>query len=248
MALPGQPTNPAPDPGSNNNPGATFDPAAFKADIMGEFHRTLNGFASTLKKDFGKLLEPKTTPDPANPSDPAADPNAPPAEPAQPPAKTVADVSLRLEQTNRALAATQKELADEKKAKQEETNKRLESERLAAIDKVLGELDFPPGKAKQQFRDAYQHKVVRDDEGNLVVNTDKGPLGVDLYLRAEFEDSPHFGAPRGSGGAGATGGKRPAGGPTMDISQMSPAEILKLPESQRAAMLSDQFALLQTRP
>jgi len=129
------------------------------------------------------------------------------------------------------------------KAKVTAENKQVETARMAAIDAVLSDLPFPnpdgKGKAKQQFRDAYQGKVKRDEDGSFIVETDKGPMGVDVFLKTEFEESPHFAASQGHGGAGATGGTKPAGGSKLlDIQGMTTEQILKAPKEQLDATLA----------
>ena len=53
------------------NAGApAFDPTAFKAELMGEFNRTLNGFAKTWKGDLQKMIPAQVAPvDPSNNGD-----------------------------------------------------------------------------------------------------------------------------------------------------------------------------------
>jgi hypothetical protein len=43
--------------GAGNSGAVTFDPGAFKTEILGEFNKTINGALKSLKTDFTKALE-----------------------------------------------------------------------------------------------------------------------------------------------------------------------------------------------
>src|ERR1700674_2385519 len=134
-----------PDPGAGGgadpaggNPGAvTFDPAAFKTEILGEFNKTLNGFAKSLKADFTKLVTPPKAADSVDP---------PVVDPAKPidPEKNALILELK---TFKAQPASQfKILEDEKAAANKKAD---EAERDSLIRAELGKYNFAPGKAAE---------------------------------------------------------------------------------------------------
>lgn len=227
-----------PDGGGNPpNPGATFDPVAFKAELkselMGDFNKTLNGFASGLKKDIGKLLEPK------EPTPPAGDPPAgdPPVDP--PPAKTIAETNANIARLSKQVETLTRENASEKERRVAAEKREGEEKRVNAFDSAIADVPFVSPKARQQFRDAYLQKVVADDDGNFVVNTDKGPMAYADFLKSEAESSAHLLAPQGSGGSGATAGTKPRGGTRIDIANMSVADIAALPLAKQNELMKE---------
>lgn len=227
---------PTPEPGTPN-PGA-FDPKAFSDSLLAEFNKGLNALDKKINGVM-KALETKPPADQANPNPPAADPANPNPEPPKE-AKTIAELNLRFERQQREIDAVKAESAASKKEKEEAIQGRLEAERVTAFDKVIQDIPFASPKARQQFRDAYLPKVVRDDDGAFVVNTDKGAIGYDQYLKAEAEDSPHLLAAQGSGGAGATGGKKPGAiNAKVDVLAMTGAQIHALPAEAKATIMSD---------
>lgn len=216
----------------------TFDPAAFKTELMGEVNKTLNGFAGSLKKDIGKFFEPKeqtqTTTQQTTTTE-AATTEAPKD------VKTVAEVNGELVKLRKALETLTTENANSKKAAEDSEKKRLDTERIAAVDNVLADIQFASPKAREQFRAAYAGQVVRDDDGNLIVQTYKGPVAYKDYLTSEADASPHFLAPQGSGGSGATAGARPRQGQKATIFDLSQAEYAKLTTEQKNGMLQDSI-------
>jgi hypothetical protein len=245
---PGETPNTGPDP--NNPASQAFDMKAFKDELMREFSTALGGATQSLKKDVAKMIAETKPAASAEPTNPNPDPAADPANPAEPPkdAKTVAELNAQFQSLQKKFMATEQRVVQAEKEKSEERNMRLEGERLTAIDRVLADLPFPneSPKARQQFRDAYQSKVKRDEDGTFVVETDKGAISADTFLRTEFEDSPHFAAPQGHGGAGANAGKKPAGGAKLlDVVNMTDSEIAKAPKDLRDATLAAAMEMWQ---
>lgn len=232
MALkPGDPGAGPTDP--QNPPPGAFDPKAFSEMLLGEIDKRINALDKKIN-GVVKSLEPKPA-DPAAP--PPADPAAPPAEPKE--ARTIAELNIELASLRKKTDALVNENAAEKKARELAEEKQRELARMSAIDAVLNDLPFPSPKAKQQFRDAYQGKVKRDEDGTYIVESEKGPLGFDIYLKSEFDESPHFAARAGHSGAGATPGQKPGGSSKLlDVLNMTTAQILAAPKEQVDAALA----------
>jgi hypothetical protein len=206
----------APPAGGAPIPGA-FDPVAFEAKLNAMF----NGFAASLKKDVTKMLKK-----PADP--PAGDP--PVVDPPAQESKTIAELNLRLAQNEKK----QKEIADLLAASQKETETAkqaaAEEKRIGAFQTAIADIPFANPKARQQFTDAYIGKVKYAEDGSLIVDTPNGPVGHDVFLKMEAENSPHFLEPQGHGGAGATGGKKPMGAPKINVLDMTTEQLINMPK------------------
>jgi len=231
-------TAPEPQP----NPGA-FDPEAFMTKMLAEMDKRTNATDKKFNALLAKL-EAKPEPKPEGGGDPKPGEGDP--TPAPQDARNIAELNAnqkrmarQIEEANAQIMAWQQKAEAAEKAK-------LESERMSAIDSVLSGIEFASPKARQQFRDAYAGKVERDEDGALIVRTDRGePLPFNTYLTAEAESSPHFLAAAGKGGAGATGGKKSFGGSKVDILGMTAAEISKLPAEQRTAAWHETVSALR---
>jgi hypothetical protein len=219
-------------------PGA-FDPAAFQAAILAEFNKGINA----LDKKINAVAEKLAAPPNPNPPAPGADPNDPPADP--PKAKTVAEVALELQRVNRTLEAEVKKREASEKVAMEKEALVLEANRKAAFMESIQDLPFAVGKdgvskARAQFIDAYMPKVKRAEDGEFVVDTEAGPVGVKQYMQSEFEASPYLAAPQGHGGSGAAPGARVAGGNKMpDYASMTATQLSAIPVAERDAHLAE---------
>ncbi len=240
MALNNKPGDPAAGGGGEPNPNpGTLDFKSVEALVNGLAEKFQKGLNALDMKFNGLKTQLETKPaggDPApNPNDTAGEPAPEPKE-----SRTIAELNVRLanlEKQNKALAD---ETKTEKEARAAAEAKALETDRMSKIDAYLSTLPFPPGKAKQQFRDAYQSKVKRDDSGELIVETDKGPLGFDVFLQSEFEASPHLQNQHGHSGAGASGGAKPSGtAKLLDVTHMTTEQILKADPAQLQATLQN---------
>ncbi len=234
--------------GADPNPGA-FDPDAFMSKLLGEFDKRVNA----MDKKFNKFTEgQKAKPEGQKATDPApvADPKA--ADPASDPqvgdlkadAKTVAEFNAKLHQMSRSLELVTRESEERKKIAEQETQKRMEAERVQAFDSAIQDIPFADAKARSTFRKAYLGDVVRDDEGNLVAMTEKGPMAIKEYLSAEAQAQPSLLAKEGHAGAGADRGKKAFGGSKIDIFTMSAAEIAKLDPKVRDQLLVEAASAL----
>lgn len=227
----------------NPNPGAVaFDPAAFESRMAELFNKGINALDKKINALEAKIPRP---PDPANPNPVGGDPANPnPADPAphQEPPKTLnsAELTLKLTSLEKVLQNEQKLRQAAEKQAQEEKAHVVEEKRKSAFMESIANLEFANPKARQQFIDAYLAKVKVDDTGAHVVETDAGPVGVQQFMQSEFDASPHFAAPGGRGGAGATAGAKVSGGNRMpDILNMNSSQVLAIPQAQRDSMLTE---------
>jgi hypothetical protein len=238
--MPVQP--PAPEP-AKTDPGA-FDPTAFAATLMEQFKAELNKGINAMDKKISKLSEQQPKPSDPKPADPPTPDPANPQDPAKPDTKSVADFNAKLALLTRQIESLTQQNEQSKKAAEEAEGKRLEAERVAAFDAVLADIPFADAKARQTFKRAYLADLVRDEDGNFVVQTEKGPMAYAEYFKAEAQSQPSMLQKEGHSGAGATGGKKAFTGPKIDILSMSSQEIAKLPEETRNALLQDAFSAL----
>lgn len=209
-----------------------FDPAAFKTEILGDFNKTLNGFAKTLKGDVAKEFKTALASFQAPPTgDPLADPPLVPPGDGKPP---VIDptVNAELQKLRRDLDAGQKIIKDRDVALEKERNLRLDTERKSAVDKALDGYEFKTPRAKDVFRKAISPEITRDEDGNLIAETPNGPLPYQDHIKQQLDLSPEFLAANGGGGAGAQPGTRRTGGfNPADISNLDKMSSLT-PEQQ----------------
>lgn len=203
-------------------PVGGFDAAAFKAEIMAEMNKGLNGAFKSLKGEIAKMLKPESPP-PNPPSDPPADP---PADPKIDPALNARLQAL--ERTNKTLA---EEVTAAKKAREEAENKQRETSRQSTIRDVLAGIEFRDDAARKDAYKVIAGDIVYDDDGNLIASTDKGAVSAEEHIKAYFADNSraYMLAPKGGGGSGAKPGTRQAGGGyvpriTDDVSKLTPEQ------------------------
>lgn len=220
---------------TNPNPGAApFDATAFEARMAELFNKGINALDKKIKGLEEKMAAPPPAPAPA----PGVDPNNPnPAEPHEPPkAKTQAELTLDVTRLQRQFEASQKAQKDAEAKAAEKEALVIEGNRKAAFMSSIQDFQFANPKARQQFIDAYQSKVKVNDQGEHIVDTDAGPVTVKQFMESEFDSSPHFAAPAGHGGSGASGGSRVNGGNRIrDYANMTDAQVMQVPAAERNA-------------
>lgn len=199
------------DPAAGGGGGGApaFDPVAFKTEIVGEVNKALQGALKANKNDIAKLFEGFRAKPPNDP--PPGDP--PPAEPpvgGKPPIDPA--LNARMQQYERENAAAKAAIDALTKERDTEKASNLEKDRVAAVKDALSGVPFKDEASRQLFFDANIGKVKRDDDGNLVVETDAGLLPAKDYLKTRAESMDSLMAPIGTGGAGAKGANGLPGG------------------------------------
>jgi hypothetical protein len=139
----------------------------------------------------------------------------------------------QLEKVNRELTEQVTSLTDETKA---ERNKRLEVERLGAVNEALNVVKFRDDGSREMFFRSWQSDVKRDEEGNYVVDTPRGPVTAAQFLKDKAESLPHLLAPKGEtgGSGGKPGSGKPSGGWTPTMDDLKPEAYVKLTPEQKS--------------
>ena len=226
--------------GSGTAPG--FDIAAFKADILGDIRKDLNGIAKDLKKEIAKMSKPAEPPPPTDPiTDPPQDPASPP-NPAKPQDPVV----------NSELAKHRREMADMKKALDSLTASNAakdaalkETNRQSAFRAALDEISFKDANSKNLFSKASIGDIVYDDDGNIVAKAQDGSfVTVQEFVKSQAALNPSLLAPQGGGGAGARSGSGvgSANGRVSLSKDLKPELISKMTPEQYAAVAQKVIA------
>jgi hypothetical protein len=211
------------DPAGGNQP-PVFDQAAFKAEMLGEFNKTLNGFAKTLKADFGKMLQP---PAPPNPDPPAPDP-APNGGDPKPKDPHVAGLELQFKQYREA---TDKKLKDAEDLRQAAERKSEEENRLSLIRAKLGKMNIREDAFEDAF-DVFGSKVKRADDGSLIA----GDLPYEQYIETQLGGpKAYMLKPKEASGSGAGKNGNGYNGKPVDLNDIKPGMS---PETRAAATAS----------
>jgi hypothetical protein len=211
---------------------AAFDPAKLIADAMksldDKMNVTVNGAIKGVKTDFEKSLDDKLAK--FTKTEVVMDPAT--GEP-----KTIAELNSALKGLQATVEKTQIELKTERELKVQLEISNSEKDRVSSFDRAIGDFAFASPKAKQQFRDSNLNRVIRDDQGNLVVKADDGTvLDVPGFAKLEYEASPHLQPTFGKGGSGAQKPNVGAGGGAFSFkSDITVAEINALPKEQKDA-------------
>lgn len=184
--------------------GGAFDPVKFRAEIMGEVTKNLNGGISRLERQLA-ALKPATPPaGDDDGGDPPPDPKGGKVDP------EIAKLRKLVEKNNAELAA-------EREARTKLAAESAEKERQGMIRQEIAKA----GLAEHAFDDAFRFfrdEVKRNDSGELV-----GPDDVPLsdFVKATVEKRTHWLPPRQVNGTGATGGSA-RGGKAPDLSDIRP--------------------------
>jgi hypothetical protein len=214
--------------GGDPKPGA-FDPVTFKADLLGEFRKDLNGALKGLKNDFMKLVQPK----PAEPPAPGGgDPPPPVAGDPPPGGKTPAENALALELKNYRVASEARIKALET-ANLETAQKAEKTDRESKVRSELGKYKYADDNARETAFRIFSGDVQRAEDGSLVANE----LPYDKYIETELASKhPYLLAPKDTGSAGARGGKSP-GGKKWDLDRdLKPENFSKLTPQEQAEL------------
>ncbi len=217
-----------------NNPGGQIDLAAFEQKIAGLINSTVNGALKNFEKDLTKKFQPAKDPEP----DPQGGDPKPGAGDIKDPA-----INAKLQLLERTIQQLEKKAKDAETREQAATQARLENERVTAVKEVLNGIPF----REQSYRDLFFNSVVgsikRDQDGNLIAESQNGPLPVKDFLTAEVEKFGLLLQPSGASGAGASAGTR-VGGKRFTMADLEPQRYNSLkPEEQKAlheAVLSGQ--------
>lgn len=225
--------------GTGAGGGSTFDPVAFKAELLADLRKDLNGISKSLKTDISKSIKDILTAGSGGQGQGQGEGQGSgngqqgQGEGQQGQGETKIDPALnaRLQ----ALERTNKTLADEvtaaKKAREEAENKQRETSRQSTIRDVLAGIEFRDDAARKDAYKVIAGDIAYDEDGNLVASTDKGAVSAEEHIKAYFADNSraYMLAPKGGGGSGARPGTRQNGGGytpriTDDITKLTPEQ------------------------
>ena len=186
----------------------TFDADGFKASVLDEVNKMIQGVAKdwnkNLEKQFAKLQtsapEPKPNDDQGNKGNPSIS----------------AEVNAELQKRDRELSKLTESVSKLTQERDTERTARMESERVSAIKDAMSTIQFRDDVAARSLFKIVNPDIVRDEDGNIVAKTDKGFLPVDDYVKTTAESLPGLLAAQGRGGSGATPGKTATKGYTFD--------------------------------
>ncbi|CAB4130789.1 hypothetical protein UFOVP130_34 [uncultured Caudovirales phage] len=177
--------------------GTGFDPVKFKADLMAEFNKGMNGALKNLKTELTKKPEGEGTPEPEPEPGKAKDPAA-----------------ARFE---RELAKLRGDLETERKGRVEATEQARQEKRVTTLTNELAKLGIQPDRIKSALR-SVDPDIKFADDGTLV-GDDDAPLTD--YLATWIKGNEHFLPPKQVGGAGASAGTG-RGESKIDINDIRP--------------------------
>lgn len=246
--------------GAGGGTGA-FDPAVFRTELrnelMSEFRKDLNGILKKLPGELSKefIKAQKEAADAAaagagTGEGSGAGEGAGAGAGAVAGEKKISDpaINAQLQALSRRVEQAEKKSVDLEKERDSERQNRLETERLSMIRTEIGALPtFRNESLKQMFFDANHGRIKRDEEGNLIAETDKGPLPMKDFLRTQAESSPELFIPKGSGGSGANKGNGAGFSPSrvaiaLSNGEMSTEEFAKLEPGQKTQAWNEMMS------
>ncbi|MGH9455441.1 MAG: hypothetical protein ACRD2O_15890 [Terriglobia bacterium] len=214
---------------------------------MSEINKTMNGAVKNLKADILKELSKVVQPGGADPAH-VADPMIPgaPGEGAPDPkgeAKGGVDpvLNARIQSMEKAQKQLQEKLTAAEKKAEEELSQRLESERLATVTGIIGNLQFANEESKDLFYSGIVGKVKRADDGAYIVESENGPFPARQYIESLHERMPNLQAAIGRVGSGAAPPRRGSSILGFDLDNIRPgmtAEELAAASAEIARNLS----------
>lgn len=234
--------------GAGNSGAASFDPAAFKAEILGEFNKTINGFGKTLKNDFTKLVEGLK---PAAGAGAGAGSGAGSGDGAGTGSGTGdgAGAGKGADPEKNALLLEIKKLKQESdiriKALEDENKTTKQNAEAMARDKALGDalgkFEFITPEARNTAAQLLRNAIQRTDDGEFVA----GDLPLDKYVETELPAKhAYLLKAKDVSGANARPGKA-GGGKKWDLntvlmpenfSKLSPAEQAEVRQAVAASL------------
>ena len=238
------------DSGSGTGAGdgtPVFDPVAFEAKLLGEFNKGINA----LDKKLSALAKQSKASDGAGSGDGAAagGPDGTGAVGGSTdgagagPKITDPAVNAELQLLRKQIKTLTEGVHTVEKERDSEKQARLETERVTAIRNVLGGIEFRDQDSRDLVFNALQHRIKRDENGALIAEGDSGAVTHEAFINGYVEKYPYLLAPRGAGGAGATGGKPGAvGGKRWSMADLEPARLNSMKPEERSELMKQILA------
>lgn len=214
--------------GEGGEGGGGFDPVKFRAEIMADVTKNLNGGLSRIERQLAALKPAAPPPDDTDGGDPPPDPKGGKVDP------EIAKLRKLIEKNNA-------DLASEREARSKAELAGLEKERLSLIRTEL----FKHGLAEHAVDDAFRYfrdEVKRGESGDLVAGADEVPFAD--FIKATVDKRAHWLPPKQVGGTGATAGNTGRNaGKAFDTSVIRPG----MSAEEKAAAYSNIGAIMQAR-
>lgn len=178
--------------GAGDKPGA-FDPVAFKAEILGEFNRTINGALKGLKSDITKLIKPAEGSGEGSGGEGGGQ-----GEGGGEGGQGKPDAKYRQLETRFKTLETQ--LTTERQARETAETRGRNADRDRAVQQALSSFQFADAAAGKDAFDLHRGAVKWSEEG-VLVGPDDQPL--EDFIKTSMGNKQYLLAPREVGGAGA---------------------------------------------
>jgi hypothetical protein len=219
--------------GAGNSGAVTFDPGAFKTEILGEFNKTINGALKSLKTDFTKALEglkPAAGGTGGGAGEGAGGSGSGTGEGAGTKGADpqVNALQLELKKEREQNAARIKALEDQSKADRD----RAEQMALGgALRDALSKYDFVGADAQADAVALFTPQVQKAEDGSYVA----GDLPLDKFIEQQLNGKKgYLLKPKDVSGAGARTGKA-AGSKKWDLDTvLKPENFSKLTSAEQA--------------
>lgn len=211
--------------------GGGFDPVRFKAEIMADVTKSLNGGLSRIERQLAGLKTPAPAPPKADGDDDGGDP-APDPKGAQ------ADPKLKA--LERQIAKLNESLEGERKARTETEKAASEKERQALIRSELAKAGLADHAVDDAFR-YFRDEIRRSDSGELVAGADETPFGE--FIAKTVQAKPHWLPAKAVNGTGANPGTPGRGGKAFDMDGIKPG----MSSEEKAAALSAINSVLASK-
>jgi len=193
-----------PEPGAGGG-GEAFDPVKFKAEIMADVTRNLNGGLSRLERQLA-ALKPPPKPDDDDGGDPPPDPKGSKVDP---------EVAKLRKQLDKQAA----DLAAEKAERQKTHEAALEKERQSVIRQEIARHGLAEDAVDDAFR-FFRDEIKRTESGELVGGDD---IPAADYIKDVVSKRPRWLPPRDVDGTGAKNGPGGRGAQTpFDLNSIKP--------------------------
>jgi hypothetical protein len=212
--------------GGDPKPGA-FDPAAFKADLLTELRKDLNGITKGLKLEIQKLA-PKVVDPPAVVVDPPAV-----VDPPGGPVKTPGENAIALELKNYR-AASELRIKALETTNLETATRAEKTDRESRIRSELAKYPLVNDKARETAFRLFNSEVARSEDGSLVANG----LPFEKFIETELPAShAYLLKPLDLGGGGARPGNGTGGAKKFDLDRdLQPVNFQKFTPAEQAAI------------
>ncbi len=131
----------------------------------------------------------------------------------------IAKLNAQLQAQMKKTEKLEKDYAAEKTGREEATRKQEETERSAAINRLLIENKI---SNLDLAMPAVEKKVFRGEDGQLYFRTDEGEVPLEDGVKAFVEANPELQPTRIAGGAGSAKPGRPAGSKELGLEEIKP--------------------------